>query len=32
MKLEEEAESGIVVADTNSGNQVRRLAMWNCGC
>ena len=28
MKLEEEADSGIVVADTNSRNQVRRLAIW----
>jgi hypothetical protein len=28
MKFEEEADSGIVVADTNSGNHVRRLAIW----
>jgi hypothetical protein len=28
IKLEEEADSEILIADTNSGNQVRRLAIW----
>jgi len=28
IKLEEEAKSEILVVDTDSGNQVRRLAMW----
>jgi hypothetical protein len=28
IKLEEEFNSEILIADTNSGNQVRRLAIW----
>jgi hypothetical protein len=28
IKLEEEADSEILIVDTNSGNQVRRLVIW----